>query len=430
MPKSRLGRLATLARAGARTGSALVFSKNARKHALKSTALLGQLRGVATKMGQMLSYVDGLVPPEHRDTFEKTMGTLQAATPASPPAEVRELIRQEFGKDVTEVFATWEDEPVASASIGQVHRATTHEGDEVAVKVHHPGIVEALEADLNNAGAMEMILSLLGSSKFGTGRLVQEIKDRFREELDYVLEAERIELFQTIHEGDPTIRIPKVYRELSSKRVLTTEFVRGMSYQQAREASEEERVAWCETLWRFVYKAILVDGYFNADPHPGNYFFHESGVVTFVDFGCVQKMPENRRNAAIRMHWGANHGDQMMFDQGCRDVVDCEGGLYEKLVLDYLRSYFRPITDSPFHLSPDYAAHVVRTFKKDYAKALRNYKDGFVPMPEGLLFINRLEFGFFSIIARLNVTVDFRKVEAAYVSQELIDQALLEMPEG
>ncbi len=430
MPKSRLGRLATLARAGARTGSALVFSKNARKHALKSTALLGQLRGVATKMGQMLSYVDGLVPPEHRDTFEKTMGTLQAATPASPPAEVRELIRQEFGKDVTEVFATWEDEPVASASIGQVHRATTHEGDEVAVKVHHPGTVEALEADLNNAGAMEMILSLLGSSKFGTGRLVQEIKDRFREELDYVLEAERIELFQTIHEGDPTIRIPKVYRELSSKRVLTTEFVRGMSYQQAREASEEERVAWCETLWRFVYKAILVDGYFNADPHPGNYFFHESGVVTFVDFGCVQKMPENRRNAAIRMHWGANHGDQMMFDQGCRDVVDCEGGLYEKLVLDYLRSYFRPITDSPFHLSPDYAAHVVRTFKKDYAKALRNYKDGFVPMPEGLLFINRLEFGFFSIIARLNVTVDFRKVEAAYVSQELIDQALLEMPEG
>jgi len=418
--------LAKLARAGARTGSALVFSKKPGKHLLKSTALLGQLRGIATKIGQMLSYVDGLVPPEHRDAFEKTMGTLQAATPASNPDEVRELIREEFNRDVTEVFATWNDKPIASASIGQVHLATTHDGHEVAVKVHHPGIVEALESDLQNTGAMEMILSLLGTAKFETGRLVQELKERFREELDYKLEAERIELFRKIHEDEPTIRIPKLYPELSTKRVLTTEFVRGLTYNEARQASTEERIAWCETLWRFVYKAILIDGVFNADPHPGNYFFHEGGAVTFVDFGCVQRMPKIRQNAAIRMHWGAGHGDQEMFDQGCRDIADCNGGLYEKLVCEYLQSYFRPITESPFHLSPDYAAKVVRDFKRDYAKAMRNYKDGFVPMPPGLLFINRLEFGFFSILARLNVTVDYRKVERGYLFDKHIEQALAE----
>ena len=143
-----------------------MFSKTSTKHLLKSTALLGQLRGIATKVGHMLSYVDGLVPPQHRDAFEKTMGALQSATPASPPHEIKELIREEFGRDVSEVFASFDDEPLASASIGQVHRATTHEGDDVAVKVHHPGIVEALEADLHNAGTMEMTLFILRTSNF------------------------------------------------------------------------------------------------------------------------------------------------------------------------------------------------------------------------------------------------------------------------
>ncbi len=391
---------------------------------IKSTALLGQLRGIATKLGQMLSYVDGLVPPEHRDAFEKTMGKLQSATPASPPEEIRALIREEFGKDANELFATWEDKPIASASIGQVHRAITHEGQEVAVKVHHPGIVEALEADLQNAGAMEMILSMLGSSKFETGRLLQEVKERFREELNYELEAERIQLFRDIHKDDPTIRIPQVYPELSSKRVLTTEFIRGMSYDEARQASAELRIGWCETLWRFVYKAILLHGVFNADPHPGNYFFHDDGTVTFVDFGCVQKMPKERQDAAIRMHWGAAQGDREMFVQACRDIADCEGGLYEKLVCEYLESYFRPITESPFHLSTTYAAEMVRKFKKDYAHSMRNYKDGFVAMPEGLLFINRLEFGFFSILARFDATVDYKSVDSSYLKQEHVDATL------
>jgi len=147
-----------------------------------------------------------------------------------------------------------------------------------------------------------------------------------------------------------------------------------------------------------------------------------------VDFGCVQHMPEVRQNAAIRMHWGAAHDDPDMFYQGCVDVADCKGGLYETLVCQYLESYFRPIKESPFHLSSEYAAKVVRDFKRDYAKALKNYKDGFVPMPKGLLFINRLEFGFFSILARLDVKVDYKKVEAGYLRQEHIDAAMAALP--
>ena len=288
----------------------MVFSKTPAKQLLKSTALLGQLRGIATKLGQMLSYVDGLVPPEHRDAFEKTMGKLQSATPASPPEEIRALIRQEFGKEPSELFATWEDEPIASASIGQVHRAITHDGKEVAVKVHHPGIVEALEADLQNAGAMEMVLSLLGSSKFETGRLMEEIKERFREELNYKLEAERIDMFRDIHKDDPTIRIPEVYHEFSTGRVLTTEFIRGMSYDEARQASPELREAWCETLWRFVYKAILLHGVFNADPHPGNLMVERAtSSLVLLDFGMTKRVSERQRIAFARLLLSAAEAD-------------------------------------------------------------------------------------------------------------------------
>ena len=171
MPKSRLGRLAKLARAGARTGATLLLSKDARQSALKTTEMLGQLRGVATKIGQMMSYVDGLIPPEHRDAFEQTMAKLQSAAPESNPAEIRALVEKELGAPISELFTDWDDKPVASASIGQVHKATLEDGRVVAVKVQHPGIVEAMDADLRNANVIEMILSLMGTAKFDSKRL-------------------------------------------------------------------------------------------------------------------------------------------------------------------------------------------------------------------------------------------------------------------
>ena len=129
--------------AGARTGDFIDVERC--RACPEDTELLGQLRGVATKIGQMMSYVDGLIPPEHREAFEQTMAKLQSAAPESDPVEIRALVERELGAPIAELFESWNDKPVASASIGQVHRATLEGGRVVAVKVQHPGIVEAMD---------------------------------------------------------------------------------------------------------------------------------------------------------------------------------------------------------------------------------------------------------------------------------------------
>lgn len=385
--------------------------------------MLGQLRGVATKIGQMMSYVDGLIPPEHRDAFEQTMSKLQSAAPQSDPQAIRELVEQELGGPVSELFAEWEDVPVASASIGQVHKAKLEDGRVVAVKVQHPGIVEAMDVDLRNANVIEAILSLMGTAKFDSKRLTEEVKTRFREELDYELEASRQKIFQDVHKDDPWIRIPKVVDERSSKRVFTTEWIEGLAFEDARKASPQLRKQWAETLWRFVYRANLLGGLFNADPHPGNYFFQEDGGVGFVDFGCVQPIENERLDWARKLHMTTHLGDREGFKQAACGMLDTRGGLYEEMVIEYATACFRPVADSPFHITQEFAGSLVEHFKKMAVTIVKNKNDNFVPMPPGILFINRLQFGFFSVLARLDVEADYAAAERTFLEDYLTGTA-------
>lgn len=418
IPKGRLSRLARFASAGARTGlSMLRKGTDANDSARKTAAVLGQMRGVATKLGQMASYVDGVVPPEHREAYEAQMSRLQAATPRSSPAAIRETIESELGDSLESLFAEWSDAPIASASIGQVHRAVLHDGRAVAVKVQHPGIRAALEADLKNAGLLEMALSTVGMGKFDSKRLLEETREKFLEELDYGLEARRQSRFAAIHSGDPRVRIPSVIDAHSSECVLTTEFVTGIPFDEAAKASEDERRAWCETLWRFVYKGNLVGGMFNADPHPGNYLFGPDGSISFLDFGCVQPISEQKRLSAISMHKAAACEDWDTFFDGARDMLQSRGGMYEELVRGYLRDCFRPISDSPFRISRDYSTGLVDQFKAMTNELRKSKNDDFVPLPPGILFINRLQFGFFSVLARLDAEVDYQQVEREFFTE-------------
>ena len=419
LPLGRFGRLARLAAAGARTGSTLLFSKDAKKGAARSAAILGQLRGAAAKVGQMVSYVDGLVPPEHRDAFESTMGKLRDAAPQSSPADIRALLESQLGDSVSNLFSEWDDEPMASASIGQVHRAKLPDGTAVAVKVQHPGIIEAMESDLKNAAVVEAIIGSMGMAKFDSKRLTEEVKERFREELDYNLEADRQEAFTAIHAGDSLIRIPKIIDTHSSSRVLTSELLTGKNFDQARAAPEELRRSWAETLWRFVYRANLVGGIFNADPHPGNYYFQEDGGVGFLDFGCVQPIPDDRRLLAAQLHYAAASGDEALFTESACKMLHTKGGSYEEMAVEYVRHCFRPISDSPFHITQEFAAELVGRFKTMAGSLMRSTHDQFVPLPPGILFLNRLQFGFFSVLARLDVEVDYRTEEATYIQAAL-----------
>jgi len=415
IPRGRLSRVAKLARAGASSGLALLRSKNASGTADKVAGMLGDLRGVATKVGQMASYVDGLIPPEHADAFERSMAKLRAAAPSSSEADIRRAVEQELGAPPEALFADWDATPLASASIGQVHRATTNDGRAVAVKVQHPGVAEAMEADMRNASLMDFGSRAFGFGKFEVGRLVDEAKTRFREELDYGLEARRYQRFAALHADDATIVVPEVIVDRSASRVLTTTFVEGLDFEQACEAPEADRRAWAETLWRFVYGSIMVGGIFNADPHPGNYRFLPDGAVGFLDFGCVQPISNYNRRRIVLGHAALAEGDFRAFEGPMSEMLHARDGVHRREMSEYMRFAVSPLLDSPFRITRDFAGEVVRRFRAMAKTMIGLSGKDYAAMPEGILFLNRLQFGFYSVLARLDVEADYGAVEKSFL---------------
>jgi len=417
LPQGRIGRLARLAAMGVKTGAGALLDRSGAGSANQAAEVLGTLRGLAAKVGQMASYVDGIVPEGQRQAYEASMKALQSAAPRSSAAEIRACVEAELGGPIDRLFARWSDEPLASASIGQVHVAQLADGREVAVKVQHPGVVQAVESDLANAGVLEGFVGVLGGKRFETKKMFAVMRARFREELDYGLEADRLSRFAALHAGDPTVRVPGLVRSHSAKRVLTTELARGWTFDEACAAPATARRAWAETMWRFVFKGTLRGSMLNADPHPGNYIFHPDGVVTFLDYGCIQEVEEDHRARAETVHRAALDRDEAGFAKAVAALVKSKPGALEKLAVAYSRQCFEPLFRSPYHVRRSYAASLVDGMK-DMAQAARKVPAGeFFAMPPDMLFVNRLQFGFYSVLARLDVETDYAAVERAFLAK-------------
>ena len=415
LPKGRLSRITRLAALGAQTGVNLLTSKDGTSAALKAAEVLGNLRGLAAKVGQMASYIDGAVPEAYRGAYEAALISLRAATQSSPPDAIRRVVEQELGAKLEKLFVTWENDPFASASIGQVHRATLDDGRWVAVKVQHPGIERAVESDLRNAGLIETMAGTVLPRAVDTKRLFNDIRARFREELDYVREAENQRVFSRIHAGDAQIFIPEVVGHRSSRRVLTTELISGATLEAATNFDETQRASYASTLWRFEFKGLLLHGLFNADPHPGNFLFQPDNRIAFLDFGCVQPMEERLRLAANVLHAAAVRRSEADFYTAATKMLGTRGGSYERAAVAYVRRCFTPIFDSPFQITSDYVKEVVLGIRALKSEMFAKDKS-FVMPPRGLAFMNRLQFGFYSVLAKLNVAVDYAEIEREILS--------------
>jgi predicted unusual protein kinase regulating ubiquinone biosynthesis (AarF/ABC1/UbiB family) len=415
LPESRLGRLARLAAMGARAGASMLAERSGAAAAEHAAEVLGNLRGLAAKVGQMASYVDGLVPEEHAAAFEASLKALRSQAPRSSAAAIRALVEEELGAPIDRLFVEWEDVPIASASIGQVHAARLDDGREVAVKVQHPGITRAVESDLANASILESLVGATAGKRFDSRALLEVVRTRFREELDYVREAANIRHFAALHEGDPTVRVPGLVASRSSKRVLTTELARGKTFEEACAAPEADRIAWAETMWRFVFKGTLVGGLLNADPHPGNYIFQDAGRVTFLDYGCIQPLGE-RRSRALRIHRAALARDEAEFGRGVTAMIGSKPGPLEDLAVHYTRACFTPLFESPYRISKPFAANLVGGMREMGMVARKLPLEQFFTMPPEMLFVNRLQFGFYSVLARLDVEVDYARVEGEFIA--------------
>jgi len=254
-------------------------------------AVLGTMKGAAMKLGQVMSFLDvGLVPEEHREEFQHELAKLRDAAPTVSFKQMRRVIEEDLEAPIEEVFSAFEEEPIAAASIGQVYRATlARDGREVAVKVQYPGVAGAVRADLQN---LDMIMRVLKRMTPGLDvkAIAGEIKERIAEELDYELEAQNQRSLARIFAGHPFIVVPDVVSSLSRERVLVSEFVSGVGFEEIKRRPQAERDRIGEIVFRFFLGCMYRHRQFSGDPHPGNFLLLDDGRVAFLDFGLFKRL--------------------------------------------------------------------------------------------------------------------------------------------
>jgi len=255
---------------------------------------LSQMRGAAMKIGQMISMVDfdGL-PEDERDELQQRLAALRDSVPPVRFADLEKLMRQEFEGPIGRVFRDFDEQAFAAASIGQVHRATTVDGEEVAVKIQYPGVAEAVETDLRNATLLLPLVKRLAPG-LDAKAMAGEMRERIAEELDYELEAQNQRRIGRLMRGHPFVQVPAVRTDLSTRRVLVSEYVEGEGFEAVRKADEEQRDRYAEIVFRLHFGLLYRDRIALGDPHPGNYLLTPGGRVCFLDFGLVRHVAQER----------------------------------------------------------------------------------------------------------------------------------------
>ncbi len=368
------------------------------------TATLGTMKGVLMKLGQMASYVDDGLSPAAR----RTLSRLQDSVPPMSPELAAQVVTEELGLPPERAFATWDPQPIAAASIGQVHRAITHDGRAVAVKVQYPGIAETIEADLGNVALLRRMLRIVAPRQ-DVGALLAELRERITEELDYRKEARNQQLFADYYRGHPTIHVPDIVPELSTRRVVTSELADGARFAELAAWSQAERDLAAETIYRFVFRSLYEAHAFNGDPHPGNYLFGGGGRVTFLDFGLVKHFTADELRPLISMvkHLCVEH-DPESFRRAMEQAGFLTPGapLPTEQVVEHMALFYNTVRErGPRTMTGEYASAVTRRFF-DFRSPLAAY----AAIPRSYVILQRINLGLFALLGELSATADWRGI--------------------
>jgi predicted unusual protein kinase regulating ubiquinone biosynthesis (AarF/ABC1/UbiB family) len=270
---------------------------------------LGTMKGAAMKVGQVMSFLDvGLVPEEYREEFQHKLAALRDAAPVVTFDDMRKVLEQELDEPIEDVFADFDEQPIAAASIGQVYRATLSDGRRVAVKVQYPGVAAAVRADLQNLGLILRLAKRIAPG-LDPKAVGQEIRGRIEDELDYELEAQNQRTMARIFAGHPFIMVPKVVSSLSRERVLVSELVHGVGFEELKRYPQPDRDRLGEILFRFYFGSLYRHHQFSGDPHPGNSMLLADGRVAFYDFGLFKRMPPGAVELEIEVARAIVEGD-------------------------------------------------------------------------------------------------------------------------
>jgi len=375
-----------------------------RRDAADVVAALGNMKGAMMKLGQMASYLDEGMPEPMREA----LAGLRSDAPAMSGDLALSEIEASLGRPLHEVFESIDPEPVASASIGQVHRGVTLDGRPVAVKVQYPGIAEAIAADLDNSETLAVLLGIVFPG-LDPKELVEELRARIMEELDYTKEAANVRLFADYYRGHPAIWIPEVIEELSTVHVLTTELVSGSRFETIYDASQAERDRVAEILYRFVFRSLNRQFVFNGDPHPGNYLLADDGRVAFIDFGLVKHFEQAEIDQFARLIQAMLERNAAAFRATAEEVNVLRPGapFTDQEIYDWFAAYYELILeDRPVTVTADYSGKLLRKTFDARTNEILKYSN----VPPTFALIQRINLGLFSLLARLEATANWRAI--------------------
>lgn len=396
-----------------KTGSQGAVERFHERTAEHYTELLGHSKGALMKAGQILSMFDadaignsGFAP------YQKALARLRAEAPPMPAALVHTVLEGELGPE-NDCFAEFDDEPIAAASVGQVHRAVLRDGRVVAVKIQYPGVAQAIRDDLANT---ELLLTFMRLGAAATGMTIDiramaaEITARITEEVDYRHEAAMITAFAALLRGHPFIRIPDVIPEASSDRVLTMTYLDGVDWAAAQNADQDLRNTWAEVIFRFINSGSRHGNLVQVDPHPGNFRFNPDGTVGCLDFGCVQTFAERPRWLFLALMHAGMDG---RYDD-CRDFMLQMGLISDEASLKP-QELRRIVSDIAFATNlpqpVTYGPEIARRTLQSMFGGDQNYRTtGDMTVTREFVFLPRLQIAFDHIAAGLRATLPVRSI--------------------
>jgi predicted unusual protein kinase regulating ubiquinone biosynthesis (AarF/ABC1/UbiB family) len=391
------------------------IAKRVRIAAIKRySKALGELRGLTMKLGQTVDYLTFFMPEDERKLFFAALKELEPMSAAN----VADVMVSEFGRTPRQLFATWDPTPIAMASLGQVHKATLVDGRTVAVKVQYPRMAQALAFDLESIDVLDRLYSTVFRGQ-KPGVLHHELRERMLEECDYRIEAASQREFRALFAGNPNVVVPEVIDELSGRRVLTTVFAPGLSFDEFNAtASSEARNRAGDTLWKFFTESLLVHGVFQTDPHPGNLLFDEDRVV-FLDFGRIKRLSPEYRPINARVLRAAMERDLAIFSS----EILRSGAISEPARFDVAYAYkmivasFLPwLVEGEFQFTVDFVKQAARVY------LISNPIMPVLHMTSDLPFLHLMVFGVHAILARLGARVDCSTPVRKWLFEPGIDQ--------
>ncbi len=380
----------------------LGFKANPDKNANDLRLALGGLKGPLMKVAQMLSTIPDAVPKE----YAQELAQLQADAPAMGWPFVKRRMAAELGKDWESKFKSFPHEATSAASLGQVHKAVTLEGDVVACKLQYPDMSSAVEADLSQ---LKLILGMFErmDPAFKTKQVHAEISDRLREELDYNREARALQMFAHMLKDEPGVQIPKYFEDLSSKRLITMQWLDGAKLLSYKGESLKVRNQIALNMFRAWYVPFYHSGIIHGDPHLGNYTVAKDLSLNLLDFGCVRIFPPKFVAGVIELYNGLRDEDEERVVEAFKSwgFKNLKKETIEILTI-WARFIYGPVLEDRKRLIDETeGGHYGRATAKKVHFALRDV--GGVEVPREFVFMDRAAVGLGSVFLHLKAEINW-----------------------